>query len=446
MPEERVVLRAVSWREFCPWLIITRAFGLSISLQLLTLATIGVLATPVGWWVFSHLLFDVDRGIIHDRDSSAALNHVANDFSRWPGQLTETVGLPPSPPAVPQDVAGVIQELVSGPVYGIWQRMNAPYWRLIVDASLSLRGLTLALLGALWTLVVWAFIGSAITRSAALQLSVEQRPTLPQVLRYASVKVGSYVASPLLPILLVMAIAAILAVTTGIFARWNWSLWISGVLWGPGLIATFVMAVVLLGLTVAWPLMWPTISTEGTDAFDALSRSYSYTFQRPLHYLFYSMVAALIGTLGWFFVYHFSEWIIDLSFWSASWIATADRIDEIRSVISGRSTNQNGLLFGAKIMGLWVGLVRTIAMAFTYSYFWTSVTAIYLLLRRDVDQTETDEVYLAPQDETYGLPPLENDETGVADVDRGGVSPAEISSIDAKSSTENAGKPEKTDL
>jgi hypothetical protein len=68
------------------------------------------------------------------------------------------------------------------------------------------------------------------------------------------------------------------------------------------------------------------------------------------------------------------------------------------------------------LVSLWIGLVRTIATAFTYSYFWTAVTAIYLLLRHDIDQTELDEVHLTPQDETYGLPPLAVDEAGVPSV------------------------------
>ena len=57
------------------------------------------------------------------------------------------------------------------------------------------------------------------------------------------------------------------------------------------------MALLLLGLAFGWPLMWATISTEGTDSFDALSRSYAYVFQRPLRYLFYVVVRAY--SAGW---------------------------------------------------------------------------------------------------------------------------------------------------
>src|SRR5262249_12254507 len=55
-----------------------------------------------------------------------------------------------------------------------------------------------------------------------------------------------------------------------------------------------IMAVVLVGL-VGWPLMNATISTEGGDSFDALSRSYSYVYQAPWDYLGYGFVATVYG-------------------------------------------------------------------------------------------------------------------------------------------------------
>ena len=46
-------------------------------------------------------------------------------------------------------------------------------------------------------------------------------------------------------------------------------------------------------------------------------------------------------------------------------------------------------------------------------------TAIYFLLRRDVDATEMDEVFLDQDEseEAYGLPPLKTDDAGAPTVD-----------------------------
>ncbi|MEO8497181.1 MAG: hypothetical protein ABI614_19075, partial [Planctomycetota bacterium] len=48
MTEEVGVVRRVVWRDILPWLIIFRAFRISVSLPILTLATVGWLLTPLG--------------------------------------------------------------------------------------------------------------------------------------------------------------------------------------------------------------------------------------------------------------------------------------------------------------------------------------------------------------------------------------------------------------
>jgi hypothetical protein len=79
--------------------------------------------------------------------------------------------------------------------------------------------------------------------------------------------------------------------------------------------------------------------------------------------------------------------------------------------------------YGAWLIHLFVGCVKLLAVGFLFSYFWTASTAIYLLLRRDVDATEMDEVYLDADasEQDAGLPaiakaqsaaPAEKDESG----------------------------------
>jgi len=55
-----------------------------------------------------------------------------------------------------------------------------------------------------------------------------------------------------------------------------------------------------------------------------------------------------------------------------------------------------------------------LAVGFLYSYFWTASTCIYLLLRRDADATEMDEVFLEDDDveRSGSLPPLGTDKAG----------------------------------
>ena len=74
---------------------------------------------------------------------------------------------------------------------------------------------------------------------------------------------------------------------------------VAGAVWGRRVCyPVCVMAVLSLGMLAGWPLMWGAIAAEDSDAFDAISRSYAYTFQRPLHYLFYACFASFIALLG----------------------------------------------------------------------------------------------------------------------------------------------------
>jgi hypothetical protein len=53
-----------------------------------------------------------------------------------------------------------------------------------------------------------------------------------------------------------------------------------------------------------------------------------------------------------------------------------------------------------------VTLVFLMMIGFGYSYFWTAASQIYLLMRKRVDETEMDEVYV--EEEMPELPPMGN--------------------------------------
>lgn len=82
------------------------------------------------------------------------------------------------------------------------------------------------------------------------------------------------------------------------------------------------------------------------------------------------------------------------------------------------STDEGGSLraTGLKAIQFWNNLAVTFAWGFVYSYFWMAATAIYFLLRREVDGTPPDEVFLADGPLPFGLPPLATDAAGVAGV------------------------------
>ena len=85
----------------------------------------------------------------------------------------------------------------------------------------------------------------------------------------------------------------------------------------------------------------------------------------------------------------------------------------------GNGVIENGgpALLGMSIIASLNALALTVAAAFRYSFLWCAAGAVYLLLRRDSDQIEFDNVYVEDEPTRYGLPPLTIDAAGVPGVD-----------------------------
>jgi hypothetical protein len=301
------------------------------------------------------------------------------------------------------------ERLSMTPVYGLVE----PFRRLY-DPSASWNEFFFYGLGAMWSLLVWSWIGGALTRAAAVRLGRDERCGFRDSLDFAQRKLGSYLAAPLLP-LAAITMLALPMFFLGLLMRSGIGVAIAGLIWPLLLPAAFVMALFAIGLLFGWPLMFAAISTEGSDAFDALSRSYAYTFQRPLQYLIYGLAASVLGGLGWLLVGLFCEAVIQFSFFAIGVGAGGERLDLLLGVLNGTQESPGALFsFGSAIIGFLNRSVYAVQVAFGYSYLWAAAVAVYLLLRRDADHTEMDDVFVDEQDgAAYGLPPLTLDPNGV---------------------------------
>jgi hypothetical protein len=271
--------------------------------------------------------------------------------------------------------------------------------------------------GGLWTLAVWSFFGGAITRIAAVRLGRDERVGLREAVVFAGGKFVSYFTAPLLPLLAIAFLAVPLSVL-GVLMRTDFGVFVAGLTWFAVTLTGLVMALFGLGLLFSWPLMWSTISTEATDAFDAISRSYAYTFQRPLQYLAYALLSLTLGALGWLVVAVFCQSVIAFAHWGTSWGSGAVPLEQLQATWhSGIDQTSPMFSVGATLIGFFNACVRAFLTAYIHSFFWVAAAGVYLLLRRDADQTELDDVNVGEEGDTiYGVPLLTPDEAGVPGV------------------------------
>jgi hypothetical protein len=290
-----------------------------------------------------------------------------------------------------------------------------------------------------WTFLTWAVFGGAITRIAVVQAArPNESVRLKEALNFARERFLSYLGAPLLPLAGLIALMVLL-ILFGLMENILLLGELASVVIIPlALLLGVIATVILIGL-LGLPLMYATLSAEGSDSFDAISRSYSYLYQAPWRYLGYAAVALGYGIVTVFFIGLASSLAIYLARWGLNllpvtsqrelsflfaWAPTsfgwrdlllsgsphAHLVEVIQP--SGLPALQLGLLetpeyeftlinkIGTLITSFWLYLFFLVVVGFGYSFFWTSSTIIYLLLRRQIDETDLDEVYLeeAPEE------------------------------------------------
>jgi hypothetical protein len=282
------------------------------------------------------------------------------------------------------------------------------------------------LLVILWTVGTWAIFGGAITRIAAVQVARNEKISLGEAMRFTLARWRSYVFASFAPLGLLAActIFLILFGVLNLIPGWA-EIW-DGVFWFVPLGIGLIMAVVLVCL-VGWPMIHATLSAEGSDSFDALSRSYSYVIQNPWSYIWYAVVALVYGAAVVFFVGFMGSLVVYLAKWGVTRTPGTDYFNRDPSymflwaptsfhwrdlLLQGSPAATGGVRvewwnnIGLFLVTVWLYLVFLLIIGFGYSYFWSASTITYFLMRRKVDDTEMDEVYLEEEDteEPYSAP------------------------------------------
>lgn len=362
----------------------------ALGIQVLLIAALGMLSASAGWRVAGGVFLGGATG----GESTVS---DAKFLGQWPGN--RTVASTPWHRALPETLATRTLTAPADPVLTPVYHFSMPMLRLL-DRGVSWSGWFYFLTGEIWAILSWGFFGTMICRLSVLETAGIGNADIAETFQFAREKFHAVAAAALLP-LAGIAVAAIPLVLLGLIMRLDIiGTFVGGLLWVLVLALGIVMAVLLFGFLLGWPLMWSAIAAEGSDAFDAVSRALAYAYQRPLRYFGYLLLAAGLGLVGWVSVWVFSEAAIQLGYWGVSWGAGGIRVTDVEAAARGDGP---GVGWGGPIIGCWVGLARTMASAYAYSFCWCAVSVVYMLLRFDVDSKEWDEVYAGMGNTTYGL-------------------------------------------
>ncbi len=271
----------------------------------------------------------------------------------------------------------------------------------------SKAGMVLWTVSGAWLLAVWSFFGGAITRIAAVELARDERIEFNEAARFASARYGSYLWSPLSVVVAALVFALFILGACWICdATWTWGIGklLMLLVLPLALLGSFLIALLAIGGLLGGPLMFPAISAEGTDAFDAVSRAFSYVFSRPWRYLAYHLVAFLYAIPSCLFVLLFTGAFLKLALRLCQ-LGMPHAADRFGLVVAAQSPALGGSFSWAPFSQgplLWVTTCLVFAMifilaglswAYPVSYLFSARTIIYFLMRKAVDGTEMREVY-----------------------------------------------------
>lgn len=415
MPELHRIVREVSWHNLFPWLMLLRTCRLAADLRKLLLAVLGIVITGLGWWLIATVILSDQERIVYAASVQPAV----------------------APPRVHAPLDGALHfawDETERAFLANWLWATHPV-RDLFGREFTLGRFLVTLLSALWAIAVWSFFGGTICRLAAVQLSIDQRLTLSSAFRFARRKWVSYFAAPLMPLGMV-ALLVLPMLVAGLLLRLDFGVLVAAIAWPLVIVLGVLIMLLVAGLALGFPLMWASVSVDGSDSFDAVSRSYTYVGQRPLQYLFYLAMSLVVGVIGWMIINTLAALAIYLTSWGVSWGSGEPRWRQVEysaswqlfhtaylPEVATEPTTQPGIMpggplegtgrFGANLIAFWTGCVRLVALAYGYSFFWTAATGMFLLLRRDADAVEIDEVLLEGEDDPSGLPAIEPDAAGV---------------------------------
>jgi hypothetical protein len=466
MPDEAVSLRDINWRETFPFTHLFRAFRVAVHPSKLILALVALGCLWCGGLVLDAIWnhnyevtpaerFELQTSQTFPRTGRNSLGNI-DALAAYEAALSRgDFAAAQAQSQFSQDGTPASGGSAHHPVYGIFHTFfdeetaaandvllfrGNPFeavWRFVAVIPLWLweNHWIFALVYTAWFLLIWSVFGGAISRIAAVHVARDEKISVRHALAFSVGKTLSFIFAPIIPVAIVLGIGIVIAIAAWILLHIPYvGPPIAGLFYCLALLGGFVATLVILGTLGGFNLMYPTVAVEGSDSFDAISRSFSYVFARPWRMLWYTVVAVVYGAICYLFVRFFIWMVLAVTWFFMSWILGPRTGEVIHPVHAadvwplmvpqpGATANHpiadptNPLPYtpayshlkgsetvAAGLFVWWNYLVIGLIGAFAISFYFSSNTIIYYLMRREVDATELDDVYVEETDDEVEEP------------------------------------------
>jgi len=266
-------------------------------------------------------------------------------------------------------------------------------------------------------LAIWALFGGALARHLALDIARDEKIGVFEALRFSREKFLSFFAAPLFPVGFVALISLLLALFGGLGAIPYFGELAVGIGFFLAVFVGFVGALAVVGGVGGGWLMFPAIAVEGSDSFDGLNRAFAYVYQRPWRLGFYALASMAYGAICITFVKLLARLTLVIAFAGLGSTMNIDHVavkggnvGKLEAMWQGPTLEPGTTAFTGGFDGHtglgrvetvsqfflrgWIYCLATLVGAFAVTLATASSTLIYFLLRRDVDATAFDDIYL----------------------------------------------------
>jgi hypothetical protein len=345
----------------------SRAITIAWRSSHLVLALLGIGATIFGSW-FASILFETPGGVA-----------IQPSWTPKGGSLVEAIRQ-----------RGLAEGLLASA-----KLLREPWDWFVATAfspagAVGWNGLAQKVFAVGWTMIVWSVIGGLLLRRSLVELGTQSTIGWSDCFRTVGNRLASLFWSILLPWSMVLAISLPIMVICGLARLGSVGNWVATVLLGLMLILLLQAGWAMLHGILGFPLAMAGVLAERKgDAFEGYSRSSAYLFQKPFTLAVTLPAGIFAGVIGGAMI-TFAGWL-------------ASRLMATLLLHLGPEGDPGMPL---SLLTRWINAwPYWFGLAFAFSFFWTSAAALYLILRKEIDSTEYEEIDLDPPlQESMGEP------------------------------------------
>lgn len=301
-----------------------------------------------------------------------------------------------SPVTDPDDVSS------AGVAYQVWQNLRLCFrsliWAVQYHTAYSLFFLT-------YSFVLLCAAGGAICRCAALEFAGNERPGIVEAFEFVWGKFISLISAPLIPSLL-MGVFSLILIGVGLLVNIPAGEFVLALLLAVLLPIGLAITLLLAASIAGTGLMFPAIAYEGTTGLDAIGRSICYVLSKPVWMVFYLTVQTWLGMFFYlvmrgllFAVLWVTYHSIRMGVWQPpSGPSKLERIWSEPSLFSLLNTSAAATSGPERLASVIVEMlmlaITTLIAAMVVSFAFSSMTIIYAMMRKKVDQTPIGKIWI----------------------------------------------------